>query len=223
MDTVIKTFCLCAPVGVWEGIMTENKAIQDIYYSVTVLTQRLGFLYMTSVGGQWSLTQNQSLNPVSLFVFQVTAKFAIMFITVQYNVTQVLGELRFKRPVTIIIISSSYDFPASDYVINAWHFMDCWFCLFSRCLGLDSFCFADEKSEPVNLYQYGPKDVATVFFYLLIAVILHALIQEYILDVSTSQQPSHWLTAFVAVYTQGLIIILVFSLMCISMVWGGSC
>merc|ERR1712035_154854 len=67
-------------------------------------------------------------------MFEVTAKFAIMFITVQYNVTQVL----------------------------------------------------DEKSESVNLYQYGPKDVATVFFYLLIAVILHALIQEYILDVSTS-------------------------------------
>ncbi|KAA8590835.1 hypothetical protein FQN60_001778 [Etheostoma spectabile] len=64
------------------------------------------------------------------FVFQVTAKFSIMFITVQYNVTQVL----------------------------------------------------DEKSDPVNHYQYGPKDVATVFFYLLIAVILHALIQEYILD-----------------------------------------
>ncbi|KAG8002543.1 Translocating chain-associated membrane protein 1-like 1 [Nibea albiflora] len=57
-------------------------------------------------------------------MFEVTAKFAIMFITVQYNVTQVL----------------------------------------------------------VNFYQYGPKDVATVFFYLLIAVILHALIQEYILD-----------------------------------------
>lgn len=38
----------------------------------------------------------------------------------------------------------------------------------------------------MNLYQYGPKDMATVFFYLLIAVILHALIQEYILDVSTA-------------------------------------
>lgn len=43
---------------------------------------------------------------------------------------------------------------------------------------------SDERAEPVNLYQYGPKDMATVFFYLLIAVILHALIQEYILDVS---------------------------------------
>ncbi|RVE70768.1 hypothetical protein OJAV_G00067870 [Oryzias javanicus] len=63
-------------------------------------------------------------------MFEVTAKFAIMFITVQYNVTEVL----------------------------------------------------DEKTESVNLYHYGPKDVATVFFYLLIAVILHALIQEYILD-----------------------------------------
>lgn len=55
--------------------------------------------------------------------------------------------------------------------------------------------------ESVNLYEYGPKDVATVFFYLLIAVILHALIQEYILDVSTSltksfkknSVPSLWL------------------------------
>lgn len=48
-------------------------------------------------------------------------------------------------------------------------------------------CFlTDEKIESVNLYEYGPKDVATVFFYLLVAVILHALIQEYILDVSTS-------------------------------------
>lgn len=63
-------------------------------------------------------------------MFEVTAKFAIMFITVQYNVTQSL----------------------------------------------------DEKAEPVNLYLYGPKDMATVIFYLLIAVILHALIQEYILD-----------------------------------------
>lgn len=55
------------------------------------------------------------------------------------------------------------------------------------------FYLPDEKMEAVNLYQYGPKDVATVFFYLLIAVILHALIQEYILDVSTSATTS-WLT-----------------------------
>uniref|UniRef100_A0AAR2IJV4 TLC domain-containing protein n=1 Tax=Pygocentrus nattereri TaxID=42514 RepID=A0AAR2IJV4_PYGNA len=63
-------------------------------------------------------------------MFEVTAKFAIMFITVQYNVTQT----------------------------------------------------SEDKPEPVNFYQYGPKDIATVFFYLLIAIILHALIQEYILD-----------------------------------------
>uniref|UniRef100_A0AAY5EV10 TLC domain-containing protein n=1 Tax=Electrophorus electricus TaxID=8005 RepID=A0AAY5EV10_ELEEL len=63
-------------------------------------------------------------------MFEVTAKFAIMFITVQYNVTQT----------------------------------------------------SEDKSEPVNFYHYGPKDIATVFFYMLIAIILHALIQEYILD-----------------------------------------
>ncbi|KAG9332569.1 hypothetical protein JZ751_014667 [Albula glossodonta] len=63
-------------------------------------------------------------------MFEVTAKFAIMFITVQYNVTSTF----------------------------------------------------DERPESGNFYQYGPKDMATVFFYVLIAIILHALIQEYILD-----------------------------------------
>lgn len=63
----------------------------------------------------------------------------------------------------------------------------CLFNNFSQFKVISVFClfvFSEEKSEPGNLYQYGPKDVATVFFYLLIAVILHALIQEYILDVS---------------------------------------
>uniref|UniRef100_A0A8C1M9S1 Translocating chain-associated membrane protein n=1 Tax=Cyprinus carpio TaxID=7962 RepID=A0A8C1M9S1_CYPCA len=65
-------------------------------------------------------------------MFEMTAKFAIMFITVQYNVTETLD--------------------------------------------------TEDKPEPVSYYTYGPKDMATVFFYLLIAIILHALIQEYILD-----------------------------------------
>lgn len=45
-------------------------------------------------------------------------------------------------------------------------------------------CISDERPEPVHFYEYGPKDVATIFFYMLIAIILHAVIQEYILDVS---------------------------------------
>ncbi len=44
---------------------------------------------------------------------------------------------------------------------------------------------AEDEPEPVNYYRSGLKDIATVVFYLLIAVILHALIQEYILDVRT--------------------------------------
>ncbi|XP_005016436.3 translocating chain-associated membrane protein 1-like 1 isoform X1 [Anas platyrhynchos] len=63
-------------------------------------------------------------------MFEVTAKYVIIFITVQYNVT---------------------------YTI-------------------------DDKSEHVNFYEYGPKDIATIFFYMLIAIILHAVIQDYILD-----------------------------------------
>ncbi|XP_053571089.1 translocating chain-associated membrane protein 1 [Bombina bombina] len=36
--------------------------------------------------------------------------------------------------------------------------------------------------EPISLYHYGIKDIATVFFYMLVAIILHAVIQEYVLD-----------------------------------------
>ncbi|XP_042321870.1 translocating chain-associated membrane protein 1-like 1 isoform X3 [Sceloporus undulatus] len=63
-------------------------------------------------------------------MFEITARYAIMFITVQYNATYT----------------------------------------------------TDERPEPVHFYEYGPKDVATIFFYMLIAIILHAVIQEYILD-----------------------------------------
>uniref|UniRef100_A0A4W3J2X4 Translocating chain-associated membrane protein n=1 Tax=Callorhinchus milii TaxID=7868 RepID=A0A4W3J2X4_CALMI len=66
-------------------------------------------------------------------MFEVTAKFAIMFITVQYNVTYPSTEER-------------------------------------------------SSSDSISFYEYGLKDLATIFFYMLIAIILHAVIQEYILD-----------------------------------------
>ncbi|XP_037364153.1 translocating chain-associated membrane protein 1-like 1 [Talpa occidentalis] len=37
-------------------------------------------------------------------------------------------------------------------------------------------------SEARSLYQYGVKDLATVFFYMLVVIILHATLQEYVLD-----------------------------------------
>lgn len=40
------------------------------------------------------------------------------------------------------------------------------------------------EETPVNYFHYGLKDVATVFFYMLVAIIMHAIIQEYVLDVS---------------------------------------
>ncbi|TUA03492.1 Translocating chain-associated membrane protein 1-like 1 [Bagarius yarrelli] len=62
----------------------------------------------------------------------------------------------------------------------------------------------DEKSELVMFYQYGPKDMATVFFYLLIAIILHALIQEYVLDVKFFYicQMAYWFHALPELYFQ---------------------
>ncbi|XP_050763141.1 translocating chain-associated membrane protein 1-like 1 isoform X1 [Gymnogyps californianus] len=63
-------------------------------------------------------------------MFEVSAKYAIIFIAVQYNVTYT----------------------------------------------------TDDNSEQFHFYDYGPKDIATIFFYMLVAINLHAVIQEYILD-----------------------------------------
>lgn len=41
----------------------------------------------------------------------------------------------------------------------------------------------------VNHFHHGIKDLATVFFYMLVAIIMHAIIQEYVLDVSVT--PGH--------------------------------
>ena len=44
---------------------------------------------------------------------------------------------------------------------------------------------ADVEVDLPTLYTNGMKDLFTVFFYLLICIVIHAVIQEYILDVST--------------------------------------
>uniref|UniRef100_A0A8C0TR29 Translocating chain-associated membrane protein 1 n=1 Tax=Canis lupus familiaris TaxID=9615 RepID=A0A8C0TR29_CANLF len=40
----------------------------------------------------------------------------------------------------------------------------------------------EQATESTSLYYYGIKDLATVFFYMLVAIIIHAIIQEYVLD-----------------------------------------
>lgn len=64
-------------------------------------------------------------------MFEVTSKFAVLFITIQYNVT----------------ISTN-----------------------------------GPEETPVNHFHHGIKDLATTFFYMLVAIIMHAIIQEYVLD-----------------------------------------
>ncbi|NWI58152.1 TR1L1 protein, partial [Calyptomena viridis] len=65
-------------------------------------------------------------------LFQITAKAAVIFVTLQYNVT----------------------IPATE----------------------------EQSAETISLYHYGIKDLATIFFYMLVAIIIHAIIQEYVLD-----------------------------------------
>ncbi|KAM8822828.1 translocating chain-associated membrane protein 1 [Spinachia spinachia] len=64
-------------------------------------------------------------------MFEVTSKFAVLFITVQYNVT----------------ISTN-----------------------------------GPEETAVNHFHHGIKDLATTFFYMLVAIIMHGIIQEYVLD-----------------------------------------
>ncbi|KAK6293273.1 hypothetical protein J4Q44_G00367740 [Coregonus suidteri] len=66
-------------------------------------------------------------------MFEVTSKVAVLFITVQYNVT----------------ISANEGLP---------------------------------EESGVNHFHHGLKDLATVFFYMMVAIIMHAIIQEYVLD-----------------------------------------
>ncbi|KAL4635184.1 translocating chain-associated membrane protein 1 [Arapaima gigas] len=66
-------------------------------------------------------------------MFEVTSKVAVLFITVQYNVT----------------ISANAE---------------------------------GSEETPLNYFHHGLKDLATVFFYMLVAIIMHAIIQEYVLD-----------------------------------------
>ncbi|KAF3835919.1 hypothetical protein F7725_028477 [Dissostichus mawsoni] len=51
---------------------------------------------------------------------------------------------------------------------------------------LSSPCSTTSPSQPaetpVNHFHHGIKDLATTFFYMLVAIIMHAIIQEYVLD-----------------------------------------
>ncbi|RXN24126.1 translocating chain-associated membrane 1-like 1 [Labeo rohita] len=109
-------------------------------------------------------------------MFEVTAKFAIMFITVQYNVTQSLD---------------AGGFISCGNVIVCYDEMKC-----------QDITDAEDKPEPVNYYKYGPKDIATVFFYLLIAIILHALIQDFQVKFFYICQIAYWFHALPELYFQ---------------------
>ncbi|ELK02368.1 Translocating chain-associated membrane protein 1 [Pteropus alecto] len=73
-------------------------------------------------------------------MFEITAKAAVVFVTLQYNVTR----------------------PAAE----------------------------EQATESASLYYYGIKDLATVFFYMLVAIIIHAIIQEYVLDENYISDPT---------------------------------
>ncbi|XP_036414484.1 translocating chain-associated membrane protein 1 [Colossoma macropomum] len=65
-------------------------------------------------------------------MFEITSKIAVLFITVQYNVTVTANE--------------------------------------------------GSEETAINYFHHGLKDMATIFFYMLVAIIMHAIIQEYVLD-----------------------------------------
>lgn len=49
------------------------------------------------------------------------------------------------------------------------------------------------EETAVSHFHNGIKDLATIFFYMLVAIIMHAIIQEYVLDVSQTATQSNTL------------------------------
>lgn len=43
------------------------------------------------------------------------------------------------------------------------------------------------QMDPYIKYTYGSKDICAVFFYLLLCIVTHAIVQEYVLDVSINR------------------------------------
>lgn len=56
---------------------------------------------------------------------------------------------------------------------------------YAHCLYI-GVCSEGPDETAVNYFHHGIKDLATVFFYMLVAIIMHAIIQEYVLDVSVT-------------------------------------
>lgn len=51
-------------------------------------------------------------------------------------------------------------------------------------LHFNIFITVTDSTETMSMFTCGMKDIFTTFFYLLICIIAHAVVQEYILDVS---------------------------------------
>lgn len=71
----------------------------------------------------------------------------------------------------------------------------------------------EQATESASLYSYGFKDLATVFFYMLVAIIIHAIIQEYVLDVSIQSQKSLFRKALLVLHPT-IIIYYVYFVIC---------
>ncbi len=67
---------------------------------------------------------------------------------------------------------------------------DCKMCCVCVCVCVLDPSYVCLEGE-VTLYHYGWKDSATILFYFFIAIILHAVVQEYLLDVSTQSLRRH--------------------------------
>ena len=130
---------------------------------------------------------------------QATAKTAILFIQPQYNVTtlspgthcNVTLIIHFPSQQVICLASVSllhvaiivFTAVQSAITITTRVAPGCFTRLWLQNMLCVCVCLCVLEGE-VTLYHYGWKDSATILFYFFIAIILHAVVQEYLLDVS---------------------------------------
>lgn len=69
-------------------------------------------------------------------------------------------------------------------------------------------CAAEGLEETaVSHFHHGIKDLATIFFYMLVAIIMHAIIQEYVLDVSVTHTLKYTYLTIISVNCSALLIV----------------
>ena len=131
---------------------------------------QVSFLFLA---GLCHVIANSLQNIHSIYgYFQVSSSVCSKFVTLQHNVTLNGNSELCKCRCDTCTFHSKWPFSFVTVCNN---------CFVNYVLTVDT-------GSDLQMYKVGVFDACTVFFYFLIAVVIHAVIQEYVVDVSSHQR-----------------------------------